>query len=566
MSLLGALNIGKSGLMTHQAAITVTSNNIANAGNPEFTRQVAHLVPGNDTRFKNGSVIGTGVKIDTIERAIDDALENRIRAGVSDNQAADTRQQWLSRVEAIFNEPGEADLSTQMSTFMGGWSNLANKPQDASLRQIVVQNGGSLAGSFRQVDSELSALQTDMDRRLQSIVREADALATRVAELNVEIAITEGSNGGATANSLRDQRDAVLQNLSKLVDIKTLDTGNGMVNVLIGSEPLVLQDQSRGLSFKTESVDGEVVVSVVNRKDGSLYPATGGQVGALVGLRAEVGEVAGEIDSLASNLIFELNKIHASGQGMEGFTTLTSASAVTDVAAALNVPASGLDHVPTTGSFVVHVKDKTTGLTTSTLIQVDLDGVAPDTSLNDLQASLDAVGGITATVASGRLKLTADAGNLEFRFSQDSSGTLAALGINTFFTGSSASDIAVNGVIKARPMLLAAAKNGEPTDNQTARAIAALEQQALAGLDGATLNTAYDTMINDVAVSAATARTNVEGSAAVLETLTTQRESLSGVSLDEEAINLIREQRAFQGAARVISVVDEMMKTLLNMV
>jgi flagellar hook-associated protein 1 FlgK len=139
------------------------------------------------------------------------------------------------------------------------------------------------------------------------------------------------------------------------------------------------------------------------------------------------------------------------------------------------------------------------------------------------------------------------------------------LGINGFFTGSDASDIAVSDVIRSKPALLAAARNGERGDNQTALAISALESTALESLGGASLKESYEAMINGVATSAAAAKSNAEAATTVRQTLEAQRESLSGVSLDEEAVNLIKQQRAFQGAAKLIQTVNEMMQTLLNM-
>jgi flagellar hook-associated protein 1 FlgK len=239
---------------------------------------------------------------------------------------------------------------------------------------------------------------------------------------------------------------------------------------------------------------------------------------------------------------------------------------VSDPTKALNDPASGLKFTPTNGSFIVHVKQKSTGLSTSTLMQVDLDGLnANDTSLNALTTGLDAITGVTATVVGGQLKISAESDNVEISFSEDSSGVLAALGINTFFNGSNARDIAVNDAIKSTPALLAAAKNGESADNQTARAIADLEGKSLASLNNTSFKERYQAMINGVAVSAASAKTNAEAARVVSQTLQTQREALSGVSLDEEAINLMRQQRAFQAAARLVSAIDEMMRTVLQM-
>src|SRR5262249_51954339 len=152
-----------------------------------------------------------------------------------------------------------------------------------------------------------------------------------------------------------------------------------------------------------------------------------------------ISNVTDQLNTLSNNLIFELNKLHSSGQGLEGFDNTSSTNLVSDPTVALNNPNAGLQFTPTTGSFVVHVTNKTTGLTTSTLVQVDLDGKnGNDTTLQSLQASLDAIPNIGATINGGRLNITSDSSDVQFSFSQDSSGVLAALGINSFFTGTNA--------------------------------------------------------------------------------------------------------------------------------
>jgi flagellar hook-associated protein 1 FlgK len=565
MSLLGALNAGKTALAVHQAAIQVTGNNISNAGNADYTRQTANTSPSKDQQLKPGVFVGTGVDLTSVKRQIDEALNGRLRGSTSDAEAADTQQQWLGRVESLFNELSDEDLSTQLSTFFNSWSNLANKPQDIGLRQVVIQNGDTVAKWFQNLRSQLGSLKSDVDDRMKALAGDADQLAQQVADLNAQITVAEGGSGGQ-ANGLRDQRDAVLKQLSELVDVKTVEDG-GVINVYVGSQPIVMGATNRGIGLRTETVNGQLVSNVICKANNGTLQLTSGQLGALTTVKTQISGVIDKVDSLAGNLIFELNKIHASGQGLEGFSSVTSTNLVDDPTRALNDPKSGLDFAPSNGSFVVHVKNKTTGLTTSTLVQVDLDGLnGNDTTLNSLATDLDNVANISASVAGGQLKIQSDSPDVEISFSQDSSGALAALGINNFYSGSDARDIAVNANIKDRPALLAAAKNGEPADNQTARAIADLEQQSIKALDGSTLKDTYEAMVNGIATSAASAKTNADATSVVKETLETQREALSGVSLDDEAVNLMREQRAFQGAARLITAVNEMMETVLNLV
>jgi flagellar hook-associated protein 1 FlgK len=305
---------------------------------------------------------------------------------------------------------------------------------------------------------------------------------------------------------------------------------------------------------------------VIFKQNNGTMKVTSGQIGALVNVRQQISDTIDNTDNLAANLIFELNKIHASGQGLDGFSSVTSSSAVSDPTVPLNDPKSGLKFTAKNGSFVVHVRQKATGLETSTLVQVDLDGLnGNDTTLNSLASSIDAINGVSASVNAGKLVVNADSSDLEVSFSQDSSGALAALGVNNFFTGADARDMAVNQTIQDQPTLLAAAKNGNKGDNQTALAIAALESNKLPSLKNASLKENYQAIVNGVAVSAATAKTNAEATQTVQQTLEAQREGLSGVSLDEEAINLMRQQRAFQAASRVISAVDELLKTVIQM-
>jgi flagellar hook-associated protein 1 FlgK len=565
MSLSGALNIGKSALAVQQAAIQVTGNNIANAGNADFTRQTAAITPSGDRKMGPGVFIGTGVNLDNVRRQIDEALTSRLRGSVSDNESADVTEQWLGRVESVFNELGDDDLSTRLSTFFASWSNLANKPQDMGMRQVVLQEGASTASWFNQLRTKFGDLQKDADARLGALVKDADGLAGQVAALNGKIVVAEGGGSGQ-ANGLRDQRDAVLKQLSQLVDVRTVPQENGTVNVYLGSEPLVLAADNRGLALKQETVNGKVTATVVIKSTGGPAAISSGQLAGLLQARAKIDTVGEQTDALAHNLIFELNKLHAGGQGLEGFGSVTGTNAVLATNVALNDPAAGLQFAPNNGSFVVHVRQRATGLVTSTLVQVDLDGQGAETTLDSLRADLAGIAGVTASTTGNKLQIAAASDAVDISFSQDTSGTLAALGVNSFYTGTNAADMAVNAALSARPALLAAAKNGEKGDNQTARAIAALESQPMPGLNGTSLKDGYQSMVNGVAAAASGAKTEAEASRVVRETLESQRESLSGVSLDEEAINLMRQQRAFQGAARLVAAVDEMMKTIIGMV
>ena len=567
MSLSGALSVGLTGLSVSQTQIQTTGNNIANANTPGYSREVAGQAPLPTQQIQPGMFIGTGVTLTGIQAQIDAALDSRLRGATSDNQSAQTTQQWLGQVESTLGALNGNDVGTKLTTFFNSWSSLANTPQDAGLRQNVLQGGDSLAKTFQDTRSQLASLQGSAGDQFKTLTSQANDLAQQVAELNSQIVVAQGATGGS-ANSLVDQRGAILTKLAALTNITTINQPNGAVNVYIGSEPLVIANVNRGLIAKQQTSNGATSqglqsYSLAFKADNSDVSTTGGQLGALAAAEGKINAAVDNIDTLAKNLIFEVNKIHASGQGLDGISSVTSTNTVTNPAVPLNDPKSGLKFAPNNGSFVVHVKQKSTGLETSTLVQVDLTGSANDTTLNSLKASLAGINGVNASVVGGKLTLTAANADTQLSFSQDTSGTLAALGVNSFYTGSSALNIAVNQTLTAQPTLLAAAKNGEPADNQTALAMAALNSQSLTSLKGASLNGSFQAIVNGVASDTAAAKSNAEASQGIADTLQAQRDALSGVSLDEEAVNLMKQQRAYQASARLISTVDDLMKTLL---
>lgn len=565
MSLQSILQLGSSALSVQQAALQITSNNIANAGNPDYTRQLGSIVPGADYQNGTGFLVGSGVSLTGINRQIDNSLLLRLRSATSDSSAADTTQSWTSRIESVYNALGTNNLSSQMSTFFNSWSKLASNPQDSGLRQIVLTNGDTLAKTFNDLSRQFAGLQQDIGDRTAAQADAADAISQQIADLNGKITVAEGGSA-SQANGLRDQRDALVKQLSGIMNVTTTED-KGSLNVFVGSQPLVIGSTTRGVAVRQVSSGAGSETQLVFKDDMKTeLPVTGGELGGLANANNAIKATTSDLNSLAKSLVFELNKVHSSGQGLTGLTNVTSQNPVLNSNARLDSSAAGLTFPPQNGSFVVTVTSKTTGLTTSKLIKVDLaPGSASPTTLNSLAASIGDTS-INATVSGGQLKISAASPDLTISFSQDSSNTLASLGINTFFSGDNAASIGVSAQLLGNPALLAAAQNGSAGDNQTALAIASLDTKSLSSLSGLTLRQGYDTAVSTVASTTAAAKTSSAGASIVLQTLQAQRESLSGVSLDEESVNLITQQRAFQGAARIISTVDDMMQTVLGLV
>lgn len=561
-----ALQIGRSALLSYQAALQLVGNNIANAGNSAYTRQSAGL-DALPPPLGSRPQIGNGVQLGNVRRNISEALQERLRQGYADRQSADSATSVLTKLEAILNPLGDANLSRLMETFFKSLGDLQNHPEDLAARRIVVANGQQVAQQIRATRGDILASRDEANSEIDAAVGRADQLASQIAQINAQVVAAEANGGPATG--LRDQRDELLRQLSEIVQITTREQPTGAVNVYIGNEPLVMFSNSRGLKTTLETGADGLLTSVVRfGSNDAPVPIQGGQLeGLIAGRDSYAGVQVQRLDQLATALIQEFNKLHAKGQGLSGFSNVSSTNPALDATAALNAAATGLALTPQTGTFYIDVKDAATGSVVRTQIHVDLDGVGSDSSLNSLAADINgSVSNVTATVqADGTLKLTATAG-FSFTFADDTSNVLASLGINTFFSGSSSIDIDVASAVADSPDRIAAARSGLSGDGSNAGALAGLIEQGLASIGGASLADFHNASVSLVAVGGSAAQNALDASDAILTSLTAQRESISGVNLDEETIKLVSYQRAYEGAARYLTVVDELLQTLLNLV
>ncbi|MEM9790693.1 MAG: flagellar hook-associated protein FlgK [Planctomycetota bacterium] len=570
MSLGGSLQIGQSGLLASQAALEVVGNNLANVATPGYHRLDPKLVPLTGREAERGVQFGGGVQLDAITRVVDDALEARLRGTISDESGASTLVDLLAQVEAIENELSDVDLSTRLTAFFNAWSDLSNNPQDLSLRTLVVQEGVSLSAFINDIDTGFKDTLLQTDRTIEQSVGQANDILDKIETLNRSIAIQEGG-AGEGAHGLRDERTILLEELSQLVDISTVEQPSGQVDIFVGSLPIMLNGQSRGLEARQQTVDGELVIDVVIADDQSPIDTSSGSLGALVEFRkVHLEDAIDALDEVASQLIWQVNRIHSQSQGLQGFTSVTASNDVDDSTAALNdLDATGLAFAAEHGSFQVHLTQQSTGTRTTSTIAVDLDGIDPtnDTTLASLAADLDALDGIAASIGTdGKLTISAEDSGFEVSFSDDSSGVLAALGINTYFTGSDAFDIAVNDTITSDPSHIAAANDHLLGDNSAAIAIAQLRDTGVDELNGLSLTQAWSKHVEDFAGRAGQASQRLESASVVKANLAATQQSISGVNADEETIELIRYQRAYQASARFISTVDELMQTLLSII
>jgi len=562
----GALQIGQSALLTYQSALQAVGNNIANSSTDGYVRRTPQLTSMPGVPLAEGLMPGGGVALTALQRSLDEALESRLRAAIGDEQKSLTEQQVLAQVESLYNELGDHNLSNLLSTFFNSFEDVQNQPTDVPTRSVAIAAGQSLAGQLRQTRAELMDMNDHLNRQIVDATRQANDLVRQIAGLNLQIVAAESAGKGAAA-SLRDQRDGALKKLAELMDIQSAETPEGAVNVYVGNLPLVQYAKYRSLTTVEERSGDRMVVSVRFVDDNGPVTITSGQIAGLTTARDQ--QVYGQmqqVDQLAAALIEQVNRLHSQGQGLEGLTDLTGAYAVADPAAALNAGGAGLPFAPVNGAFKLTV-DPGTGQSREYVIPISLTGLGADTSLNDLVSYINAnVADVTASVTvDGRLRLQASAGH-SFAFGEDSSGALAGLGVNVFFTGHDATDIGVETNLAAHPQWLAAARDNRPGDGSNAAAISALNDMGVPALNGLSIPQQWRSVVGQLATASRQARYDTEATHSVSQSLESQRASISGVNTDEEAVNLMQYQRSFQAAARYISVIDQLVSEMLSLV
>lgn len=568
MSLLGpSFQIGRSALAAYQAAIAISGQNIANLANPDYTRQSGRLEAQNGGPVLGGITPGAGVRLTRLQRHVDEALEGQLRLSVANRANAELTHRALSRVEAMYNELSDQDLSTQLSNMFGSFSALQTDPQSNSDRNVTVASADAAVRTIRRHRDGLLRQIEDLNGSVEVAARRAGGIADEIASLNALI-VNQEARQQSVASPLRDRRDALLRELSELTGVEVRHQDNGSANVYLGGEPLVEFSRSRGLTVERSVIDG--VERAVVRFADNRAPVTlreGQLAGIVISRDVHIREQLTQLDTLARGIIYEVNRVHSQGRGLVGYSNATGEYAVTDPAAALNTAAAGLTYPVQNGTFIVHVRDTATGTTITRQIEVDLDGLnGDDTSLQSLAASLGAVPGLSASVTSdNRLQLSAAAGS-EFWFSEDSSGALAALGVGSFFTGVDAATIDVAAAVRSDSRLIAASATGQIADGENAGRLAQVWQAGSALLGRLSAEDYHAAMTNNLAVTTAAAQTSLEASDAVHSALYAQRESISGVSIDEEAINLTKFERAFQGATRYLGVLDNLSNEVLGLV
>ncbi|MGB0452788.1 MAG: flagellar hook-associated protein FlgK [Bacteriovoracaceae bacterium] len=314
------LSIGKSGLDASKKALKTTGHNIANVNTEGYSRQRVQQ-SANSPVTSGGVNVGTGVKVDSVNRISDEYVEKRLNKTTSDNEYYSATSDRLAEVEMIFNDIDGNGLHSIINEFFNSFRDLANQPENETMRSVVRDKAGLVVKDFKRISSTLNEISNGIDSRISHDVDTINTITNKIAKLNGEIRKLEAGRG--ETGDLRDQRDLEIKNLSKYFSVNTYVDDDGNYNVdAQGVGTLVAGKSTQELTIKRASkdesgngIDGAKEIYLKNRPASPITSKfRGGSFSGLTKVRNDhIAGLQEKMDKIAFEFMNAVNAVHRQG-------------------------------------------------------------------------------------------------------------------------------------------------------------------------------------------------------------------------------------------------------------
>jgi flagellar hook-associated protein 1 FlgK len=505
-------------LFTQQAALQTTGHNIANANTKGYTRQVVNMVAANPLeavglmRSTVPGQMGQGVEFDHIDRIREGFLDKQFYNENKSLGEWTTRKDTLGKLEAIMNEPSDTGVRKVIEGFWNAWQDLSKEPENLTARAALKEKALALTDAFNHTSNQLNDLSVNLTENIDVKVKEANTILSQVTSLNNEIFRVEGL--GNAANDLRDQRDLMVDNLSKIVNVSVTDSANGY-NIKMGNIDLV-----NGIDVSS-TLSAQSVANAVSSKDLN----SGGIYGLVVSRDQYIASYKFQFDSMVKSLV----------QGQVS-VTLPKGTVVPE-------------------GTVINQKTYKGTIEQRTLAADEKATVNGINGLHQLGYTMD------NPPQSGIPFFTLKAGATEFNAGSitlnpdivNKVGNIAAS--SRVFTDTDGSVKVVKGNNDIA-LSLAGFRNQkfdfDPSSNGTPL------------LTNGTFDEFFRAVVGQLGVQSQEATRQNTNQQILVDQVDARRQSVSGVSLDEEMANMIKFQHAYNAAAHVMTTFDQMLDKVIN--
>lgn len=232
------MGIGVSGLHAFQKALDTTGNNIVNANTEGYSRQRTELktqIPN----FQGGNYIGNGVTISQIRRMHDELATDLLREHQSTKSGFESYVALADQVDDLLADQN-VSLGHSLEEYFNKWQNVASDPANLPARQLLITQSKIMTEQFHRVFSQLATIDTSINTQMARQVDIVNSLTKSIADLNQEISNAKTGNTGSLPNDLLDQRDSLINELAKIITVRTLNTDSGMTVAMGTGESLVV--------------------------------------------------------------------------------------------------------------------------------------------------------------------------------------------------------------------------------------------------------------------------------------------------------------------------------------
>lgn len=453
------LGIATSALRAFQRAIEVTGNNISNANTKGYSRQRIELQSSTPLDFFSTrySELGTGVSVQSINRAREMFLEARMQSSLGNSGRYSAYADGLRQVEAVYNEPGDSGIANALDQMFNAWSAVASNPSDSASRQQLVNAASLLTSRVRDTYKNLSTLEDQVHQSVTANVESVNNIGARLAQLNGEI--RAASVAGGSPNSLLDERDGLVRDLSKLIGVSTTIGSDGTMAVYAGNYPLVLGSDVNNIP---NTFDAGSQTFTAN---GVSFVVRGGEIMGNLSTLQRLASAKSELDTLANTMKTQFNALHSTGTNLLGNT-------------GVNFFKDTVSPTPQTGAI----------------------------------------------------------------------------------------DFEVEAAILANPRAIAAGTSGAAGDGTLALQLSQMKETKFAALGNQTIQGFYGSHVSGISKDITFFSAQLDTASAIVNQIDAQQESISGVNIDDEMTDLLRYQRSYQAAAKVLTIMDQVTEDLINMV
>lgn len=300
--LFGALNTANKGLMASQTALHTTGHNISNANTEGFSRQRVELKADLAYNYAGVGQLGTGVKMDSIVRMVDNYVNKQIRQENGTLQEFTAKAEVIEQLEIIFNEPSDTSLNFNIGEMFDAWQELSKNPEMSSAKTIVVEKSKTLTETYNHMLDQIDSLEEENKDMISQNVKSFNATIDKLEALNKQI--FNISIKGQSPNDLLDQRDLLLKDLSAISNINTELDDHGRVSISIDKNSVL----SAGEAKNKLAYDGQNTLSI--NGDDITDSIKAGQIKGRLSAQDDLIKAKDDLKTLGENLEEAINGAH----------------------------------------------------------------------------------------------------------------------------------------------------------------------------------------------------------------------------------------------------------------